>query len=327
MIWWMALGYFLAYVPYAALTKGVTDGRLPGVAHLPGAVLLPISNIASMVGMMAFISAAKWWRHAGRKRVMGIELPVPGPYTFVSGLGTATVIVTTTLAYTFHGVSIVFMMLLLRGGVLVLAPVVDALAGRPVRWFSWLALGLSLGSLFVAFSGHSDAKLSLVAGLDVTAYLAAYFVRLRFMSRIAKSNDPDASRRYFVEEQMVATPAVVVSLIVLAFVGPEPLRHHLRHGFTALGSAWTWITAVVIGLCSQGTGIFGGLVLLDKRENSFCVPVNRASSMLAGLAATLVLAGIWHGASPDPREFFAASMVIGAIVVLSLAPRFSKPKV
>ncbi|MEI8258420.1 MAG: hypothetical protein WCJ30_22315 [Deltaproteobacteria bacterium] len=322
----MALGYFLAYVPYAALTKGVTDGRIPGVEHLPGAVLLPISNIASMVGMMAFITGARWWRHAGRRRVLGMELPVPGPYTFVSGLGTATVIVTTTLAYTFHGVSIVFMMLLLRGGVLVLAPLVDALSGRAVRWFSWMALGLSLGSLVVAFSGHGEAKLSLVAGIDVTAYLLAYFVRLRFMSRIAKSNDPDASRRYFVEEQMVATPAVVVSLIVLSAIGPEPLRGHLRHGFTALGGVWTWITAVVIGLCSQGTGIFGGLVLLDKRENSFCVPVNRASSMLAGLGATLVLTVIWHGAAPDPREFLAASMVIGAIVVLSLAPRFTRAK-
>ena len=43
------------------------------------------------------------------------------------------------------------MMLLMRGGLLVMAPLVDALSGRRVRWFSWVAFLLSLGALFVAF--------------------------------------------------------------------------------------------------------------------------------------------------------------------------------
>jgi hypothetical protein len=48
--------------------------------------------------------------------------------------------------------------------------------------------------------------LSLAALLDLALYLLAYFFRLRAMSRLAKSEDPAVSIRYFVEEQMVATP-------------------------------------------------------------------------------------------------------------------------
>ncbi len=45
----------------------------------------------------------------------------------LSGLGTAIIIGTTTLAFTFTGVSILFALLLMRGGVLIIAPTVDLL--------------------------------------------------------------------------------------------------------------------------------------------------------------------------------------------------------
>ncbi|MCA9528119.1 MAG: hypothetical protein KC549_17655, partial [Myxococcales bacterium] len=90
--------------------------------------------------------------HASRLRVGRWSIPFPGRWTFLSGLCTAGIIATTTLAYTFEGVSIVFMMLLMRGGLLVLAPIVDKVTGRRVRWFSWAALAMSMGALLVAFS-------------------------------------------------------------------------------------------------------------------------------------------------------------------------------
>ncbi len=324
-IWWFAFGYFACYVPYSALTKALSDGLVPGLAKIPGLSLLPIANVASMIGMVAFISGMGWWKHAGRARLGSFSFPWPNWWTFASGMGTATVIVTTTLAYTFSGVSIVFMMLLMRGGVLIMAPLVDALAGRHVRWFSMVALLLSLASLVVAFvwSPKADFALTYIAMIDVALYLGAYFVRLRFMSRLAKSSDPDASKRYFVEEQMVATPAVVLALVGLALVGPDRLAGPLRFGFTSLPPTALLLT-IAVGLLSQGTGVFGGLVLLDKRENSFCVPVNRASSMLAGLAATLLIAAVWGGKFPGPGELVGAGLVIAAILVLSLPSLLKK---
>lgn len=318
-IWIFAFGYFACYVPYSALAKALSDGLLDGPA-IAGAALLPITSLASLIGMFVFISAMRWWSFAGRRRVFGVEIPFPGKWTFFSGLATAAVIPTTTLAYTFSGVSIVFMMLLMRGGVLVLAPIVDALSGRHVRWFSWLALGLSIGALLVAFFGgsSSSAELTVVAMVDVVVYLLAYFVRLRFMSKMAKSSDPAATKRYFVEEQMTATPALVTTLAVFALIGGGGFSDQLAYGFTELWAHPSVALIILIGLFSQGTGIFGALVLLDRRENSFCVPVNRASSILAGVAASASLTLFAGVAAPGPSEFLGAALVIGAILALSL---------
>ncbi|MEK7704847.1 MAG: hypothetical protein AAB426_07800, partial [Myxococcota bacterium] len=169
-IWWFAFGYFASYVPYSALTKYVTS-----TGGVSGNTLLPLSAVASMVGMFAFISAMRWWRYAGRHTVAGVSVPVPSRWTLLSGLCTAAIIPTTTLAYTFSGVSIVFMMLLMRGGVLVIAPVVDFVARRRVRWFSWIALALSISALLAAFSGTASYNLTVVAVVDLVIYLAAYF--------------------------------------------------------------------------------------------------------------------------------------------------------
>ncbi len=316
MIWLFALGYFLCYAPYGGITKVVSSTT-------GGFELLPVTTLASLAGMLAFLSASGWWKHAGHRTLFGRRVPVPGPWTALSGLATAAIIATTTLAYTFEGVSIVFMMLLMRGGVLVLAPIVDALTGRKVRASSWLALALSLAALVVATADRSRPELTTVAALDVGLYLAGYFVRLRFMSRLAKSDDRAASIRYFVEEQMVATPAVVAFLAVVAMVGHGPTMLAVRHGFTSLWTTDALVPALVIGLLSQGTGVFGALILLDGRENAFCVPVNRASSVLAGVLASAVLAGLALAEPVPTSELLGAALVLGAIVALA-APSLAR---
>ena len=326
-IWGFAFGYFACYVPYSALTKALSGGLFEGMSHgISGFQLLPVTGFASLVGMLAFITLIKWWRFAGHRQVGGISLPLPGRWTFLSGLCTAAIIATTTLAYTFSGVSIVFMMLLMRGGVLAIAPMVDFISRRKVRWFSWLALSLSFGALLVAFFGGTKSGLALtaVAGIDVAVYLASYFVRLRFMSRLAKSDDPNATKRFFVEEQMTATPAVMIVLGVLALIGHGEIMQSIRAGFVDFPSSGHLGVAIVIGILSQGTGVFGGLILLQRQENSFCVPVNRASSILAGVLASFSLFLFFDKPPPGGKELFGAALVIGAILVLSVPPLLQK---
>lgn len=317
-IWVHAFGYFACYAPYAALTKAVSTGMLPGLARpIDGFELLPITTLASSVGMIAFLSAMGWWRYAGARSFFGMRVPFPGRWTLLSGLCTACIVGTTTLAYTFSGVSIVFMMLLMRGGLLVVAPIVDLLSGRTVRWFSGVALVLSLGALAVATFDRASYDLTGVALIDVLVYLASYVVRLRFMSRLAKSNDRATTLRYFVEEQMVATPVIVLTLGLVAVIGHGHVMLAVRRGFVAPSSAVAVASGIVIGLLSQGTGIFGGLILLDARENSFCVPVNRASSVLAGVLASFSLAAFLGGSAVPARERLGASLIFAAIVVLA----------
>ena len=315
-IWLWAFGYFAAYAPYSAMTKAVTSGE----GSLTGLQVLPLTTLASLVGMIVFITLSGWWRDAGRVQVGGLRIPMPGRWTLLSGLCTAAIIGTTTLAYTFDGTSIVFMMLLMRGGALVLAPIVDAVSRRKVRATSWLALGLTMAALVVAVWGRADVRITLVAALDVFAYLAAYFIRLRFMSRLAKSEDPRDSRRYFVEEQLVATPAIVGVLAVLAILGATPGMLELRSGFTDLFSTGYVLPLVIIGVLSQLTGVFGAFILLNKRENSFCVPVNRASSIIAGVVAGFSLYALGRKDFPEVQELAGAALVTSAILALALPP-------
>lgn len=322
-IWWWAFGYFAAYAPYSALTKALSDGKLGD--KVPGNTILPLSTLSSLCATIVFLYVTGWWKSAGRKQFGSLSIPFPTRWTALSGLCGATILTTTTLAYTISGVSIVFMMLLLRGGVLMIAPVVDALSRRKVKWTSWVATALTLSSLLVTMIRRDESfTLPLLAILDVSAYLGAYFIRLRFMSKLAKSEDLEVTRRYFVEEQLVSTPAALLGLGILAVVGGGEFDN-IRRGFIEFPFTLPALWAVGIGVLSQGTGIFGALVLLDKRENTFSVPVNRASSMLAGVVATLSLWALGIGKVLDWREAIGAGLVISAIVVLSL-PSLMKKK-
>ena len=327
-IWIFALGYCVAYVPYSALTKALTSGRIADT-RVGGFELLPPSVAASVVGMLLLITLLGWWRHASTFQVGTLRLPRPGRWTLLSGLCTGLIVVTTTLAYTIDGVSIVFAMLLMRGGVLIMSPVVDTLSGRRVRWFSWMGLLMSFGALIVAFAapappGTSRFAFNLLLALDIGVYLASYFVRLRFMTKLAKSDDGNATRRYFVEEQMVATPSVLLLLVILAIIGGNDSFLELREGFSSFWSKPVLFHGLAVGVCSQFTGVFGALVLLDKSENAFAVPVNRCSSVLAGVFATYTLHLLLGMKLPSTFDLMGAGMIVGAILFLTIPPMLEK---
>jgi hypothetical protein len=318
-IWGYAFGYFACYAPYSALTKALSKGALDGMPHgISGFELLPWSTLASGVGMFLFLTARGWWSYAGTRTMLGVRVPFPNLWTFLSGLCSAAIIATTTLAYTFSGTSIVFMMLLMRGGVLILAPLVDVLSRRRVAWPSWVALGLSLSAVAVATAPGVDARVTAAALVDLGVYLLGYFIRLRFMSHLAKAHDPAASIRYFVEEQMVATPALITVLVGAALIGEGPVLSDIRHGFTDVLARGQMLNELLVGVLSQGTGVFGGLILLDHRENSFCVPVNRASSLVAGVVATGLLSVLLGLPGVGGRELLGAACVMAAMLVLGL---------
>ncbi len=256
--------------------------------------------------------------------MLGRSIPFPTRWTALSGICSSMILTTATLAYTFSGVSIVFVMLLMRGGVLILAPVVDALTGRETRWFSWVGLALSLGALVVAFAEDGGYALTTLALVDIGLYLLAYFVRLRFMSRLAKSDDPAVMKRYFVEEQLMTVPFTVVLLAVLALIGQGDFMLQIRAGFTTHLSSGLVPETLLIGLFSQLVGIFGTLIFLDRRENTFSVPVNRCSSILSGVVASVALASLLDGPFPSAQQLVGAGLVVAAILVLGLAPALRK---
>lgn len=317
-IWALGLGYYLAYTPYSGLTKALSTGVLPGLnGVVKGTMLLPLSVIGTVTGMLGFITVMGWWKHAGRRKVFNVEVPFPRKLTFLSGVCMATIMGTTTLAFTFGGLSIVLVLVLLRAGTLIIAPAVDQIVGRRVRWFSWAAMLVSLAAVLIALSDAASYTLTIAAIIDITAYLAAYFFKLQFMSRLAKSNDRPATLRYFVEEQMVASPLLLLVLVVLAMIGAGDVMMSFRIGLTTFLTSPAAIWALLVGLCYAALCICTTLIFLDRRENTFCMPMHCGSSMLSGFTATAILAYLYAQASPTLGQTVSAGFIAIALGFLS----------
>src|SRR6185369_1214390 len=91
-IWALGLGYYISYTPYSGLTKALSGGLLTGAqGPVAGPVLLPISAIATVIGMFGFITVMGWWKYAGRREFFGIRVPFPRRLTFLSGVCLATI--------------------------------------------------------------------------------------------------------------------------------------------------------------------------------------------------------------------------------------------
>jgi protein-tyrosine-phosphatase len=319
-IWALALGYFAFYVPYTGLTKALSLGALPGMTGpVPGLVLLPTTVLATTAALLLFITASGGWRAFQRRRVLGLSLPTIRLATLCSGVATAVIIGTTTLNYTFGGISILLALLLMRGGVLGLSPVVDTVAGRPVRAHSWAALALSLAAVGVAFAEVDGYRMTLPAALNIAAYLTGYIVRLNLMTSLAKSEDAEVNRRYFLEETAVAALALTAIPALVVLVGRGEAVDQLRAGFTSfLASDLVW-PAILVGLLYACLYVFGTGIYLDARENTYCIPLNRCASLLSGLAASYVLAALANSAPPSRPQLAGAGLILIALVVLMLS--------
>ncbi len=317
-IWTLGFGYFVFYTPYSALTKAITNGLLSADAKpVPGAMILPVSVVATVVTMFAIITAAGWWRYAGRRELFGLSVPFPNRWTFLSGLCIATIVGTTTLAFSFRGISILFVLVLLRGGVLIIGPIVDASLNRRVRWFSWTAMAVSLLALLVTLADVSNYTLTLFAVLDIAAYLLAYLFRLRLMTRLAKTDDRKVTLRYFVEEQIVATPILLIALAIFAAIGAGDTLAGLRRGFIEVPGSDIVVPAIMVGVFYAALCVCTTLIFLDRRENTFCVPMHCGSSMLSGVVATWLLTIFYGQTPPSAAQFASAGLIVVALLFLS----------
>ncbi len=317
-IWGLALGYFSFYAPYGALVKLTATGRLAGTnGTVSGFELLPPVVVGTVAAMLAWTTLFGWWKYARRRECFGVSVICPSGLVFLSGFGTAIIIGTTTLAFTFTGVSILFALLLMRGGVLITAPAVDALFGRRVRWFSWCALALSFVALLVALADVNNYRMTLVAGLTIAAYLSGYLLRLPCLNKLGKCEDKSVVYRYLVEEQIVAAVLLVAIPAIFALIGVGGIMSELRGGFTNFFKSGVTTPGLLIGALYAGLYFFGTLIYLDARENTFCIPLNRASSLLAGLFATYALGDLFGGQQPSAAQLGSMALIVAALLFLS----------
>jgi hypothetical protein len=324
-LWLLVFGYMVCWVPFIALTRSITNVAPGGMTRpLTGLEILPVTNIAVCILIYAFFAATGWWRSANQVRILGVTLPMPTRLTALAGFGSALLLITVPLSLTFPGVSIPFIQLLMRGDVLLVAPLVDKISGRKVHWYSWVAVALVALALVLTIQQRGGLKMPVLCIITIILYTLGYLIRLMVMTRISKTSDAAAQKRYFVEEQIVAYPIALLVLGVLAWSNSSPAMLQLRWGFSGIWKQTAAWNLVPLAIMTAMLGVLAAFILLDKRENTFCVPLERSASVLGGIIATYVLA--WQHGLPQPTvaELIGVALLVAAIVVLSFGPRFDR---
>jgi hypothetical protein len=82
-VFYLALGYFVSYLPYAILAKALSSGIVPGVdAPVGGLVLLPAAALGQLLVMPIFLGASG---HRVRIASAGVKVHTAGsPMTDVA---------------------------------------------------------------------------------------------------------------------------------------------------------------------------------------------------------------------------------------------------
>jgi hypothetical protein len=301
----LTLLYVVTYVPYAVLTHWLSATPGSSGKAMSGLELLPATLVMGGLLTLAFISLCGWARLAGRHFVGGLSIPLPTGWTALSGLGASLILFTVPLSFTFRDVSIPFMQLLMRGDVLVIAPCVDWLMGKRVRWYSWVALFLVAGGLTLTIHARGGLHLSPLA-----------------IATVGKRSTGKPAQAYFVEEKLVAYPLAIVGVVLLSVLGSGSQAGELMYGFVGVwGNGQVGILAVVSILIVM-LSVFSLLILLQDRENTFCVAFERSGSILAGIIAAYLLSAMSLGPPPAVAELEGALLLVIAVVLLSVAPRW-----
>jgi hypothetical protein len=137
------------------------------------------------------------------------------------------------------------------------------------------------------------------------------------MNKQAKSDNRDATYRFFVEEQMVAMGVLVVVPAAWALIASSGSPQEIRRGLTSFISSNALWPSLLIGVLYSCLYWFGTSIYLDRRENTFCIPLNRCSSVLAVILASYAIAFPFGEARPNAGELTSAALLVIAMLVLS----------
>ena len=279
-----SLLYIACYAVYAYTTKRAGSSGAP---FMVAAICCGVGLVGWLAVVLAQVRRGAW-----------APLRVTRA-TLAAGLCSVLILVSSTASYAIPAVSLVLPLLLNKGGVLAMAPLLDRRRGAVVTPRAWCVLGLAVcGMACGIVPGLLTARAPTLLALALSAaYLLGYVGKLSVIGG-QKGNAP------FLREEMSVTTvaALPVALLLGVLLSPAPAIALAA----SLSNGWVYVA----GLASQGCGYFGGMLLMRQAPHSLCVPLNRAASVLAGLLASCAL-GRW----PSRWEIFGALVMTIALAV------------
>ena len=334
----LCLGYFIFYVLTGLSVKFFLSsgpGR-PGMSNIEYLVYSTASSTLFATSVAIFL---KWYRFNSIKLVSiwGMKIPYEIFYIIPSGICTAVIIPTTTLMYSFKNISVMVAMVLMRGAVIVIGRIVDAIQikqgilRKKVYWEENVAVVFALLAIFskVLIGGNGGKQnpfTSLPVVIIFSSYILSYAIRIYIMN-FYKNTRPkgikvNTSKGFFAVEQFTSTVTIyLVTIILLILYKKGAFSGYIiaelgNAVFSPVKGWWYW--AMIAGLAFGIVAFFSVFIFMYKgRTATFAGLVNRLTSLLAGTTSTLLFAVFFGGKYPSLVDWFSFVMIIIAIYFMS----------
>jgi hypothetical protein len=336
----LCLGYFFFYVITGVAVKYFLGSAEQGFPGMNGIEYLVHSTVGSAGVVLLIVLALRWYRieTLGKAKLGPLEFPGELLYIVPSGVCTAVVIPTTTLMYTLP-ISVMVAMVIMRGSVIVISRVVDAvqirqgLLDRKVYREENVAVIFAVAAVAVHLvfdrgEGSFDFVRSTAAMSILSSYIVAYSVRIYIMNYYkntrAKGRPPD-NRPFFGLEQLSASVTIIAGGLLLyhspaLFGWSGEVIDQFRASFATPLPARA--AAAVSGTAFGAVAFFSVfLFMFHGRTATFAGLVNRLTSLIAGTAATLIVHFAFGGSFPALRDWVSLGLILVAIAFLTVAER------
>ncbi len=352
----LCAGYFSFYVLTGVLVKYFTALRHPAMSEM---AYLFNNTLGGSLIALAVVFIAGWIRLRSNRlvRVGPFQVPYEVAYIIPSGVCTAVVIPTTTLMYTLP-ISVMVAMVIMRGSIIVISRLVDEVQIRQgilrkrvyaeENWavvFALLAVatnvlllpivgmlearGIHVAQAFGLASAlgknqfdfiHSVPALTIM-GLYIAAYTIRIYIMNFFKNTRAKGVELD-NKGFFAIEQIAASLTMVVACTFF-FLSPGLFGWtDVRITTFAAAVARPEWTAILSGVPYGAVAFFSVFIFMFKgRTATFAGLVNRLTSLVAGITATLLLALLFGLKWPTAQDWASVVFILIAVWFLTQAER------
>lgn len=327
----LCAGYFACYVVTGVTVKYFLGSASKGFPGLKGIEFLVYSTVAANLAVLSVVLILRWYRYLGDKAALAYIVP--------SGVCTAVIIPTTTLMYTLP-ISVLVAMVIMRGSVIVISRVVDAIQIRQgilhktVYFQENVAVAFALGAVAVhlVFAGKEKGSFDFVgntaAMVILGSYVTAYAIRIYIMNYYKNTRPPAErgdNRGFFATEQIAASASLMLTALVVfnmpSWFGITGERIELFRG-AILDPRPVWDMAMLAGTAFGAASFFSVFIFMFKgRTATFAGLVNRLTSLIAGTTATLIFHYGFGGRFPKPQDWISLGFILVAVGFLTKAER------
>lgn len=288
LLWFWLVLYFICYVPYTIQSKSL--GK-----HISALQIFPYTSLGSFFTTIVEFFVLGLIFSKG-KDIFAFWKKLQFSVASVgTGIACAMISITTTASYMLQGVAVITMMLLMRGGMLSLAPINDLRQKRKISTKSWSGFVLAFIAICCGILGAG--KIPFVGFIILALYIGAYSVSLNFYGK------NQGNFLFLCSAQIIAC----ASMLFISCCGIILFKQTF-----VLISANQIFKGFSIGILAQLIGIFGPLIILTPVEQTYSVPIHRSGSIIAGIVAQKLL-----GNKIDNSSILGTLFFIAAIIVLA----------